>query len=90
MEQLLGILVLTAVCAALAWVASLLVKAQLTPLAFVGAGLFGNLLGTWLFAQLQLKDPVLANLVGVPISILATLAGAFLVLLVVKVLPSFR
>ncbi len=90
MNALMAMLILTAICAALAWVLALLLKVRLTPLALIGAGLFGNLFGTWLFGQVHVTDPLALTVAGAHILILATAVGVLGVLLLAKFVPVVR
>jgi hypothetical protein len=90
MEALIALLITTAVCAALAWVAALVAKVQLTPLALVGAGLFGMGLGVWLFDALHVSEPLRLALAGASVPVVATAVGSLAVILGVKFVPAVR
>ena len=86
-EALLKILIVAAICALLAFLASLLLRRRHSVLGYLGAGLLGEQIGGWLAGALKATDwPVKITLSGATVHLLWTFVGALLVLLVCRLL----
>lgn len=88
--SLAALLLVTAFSVGLAFGLGLLLKVQFSPLAYVGAGLFGHFLGGWLFATVGIEEPLVIALAGVSYAVLASVAGILLVLLLARFAPAVR
>jgi hypothetical protein len=87
-EALIAILLTTAICAGLAFVAALLLKSRFGLLALVGAGLFGQQLGGWLGAAVHGTDwPYTLTVAHASVHLLWTFVGALGVLLLFRLIP---
>lgn len=73
--SLLGFLLTVAFSAGLAVLFCWLLKVSLTPLAYVGAGLFGYHFGTWLFGALGIRDLLVLNIDSASYPLLAAAVG---------------
>ena len=85
LELLVSVLLNAAICALLAALAALLLRMRLSVLAYLGAGLLGQGLGTWLAAATGAGGwPGSIQLGGATVHLLWTFVGALLVLVVAK------
>ena len=89
LDVLVGILVAAAICALLAFLASLLLKGRHTVLAYLGAGLLGQAIGGWIGAAVHGTGwPVAVTLAGATVHLLWTFVGALIVLLVARLIAT--
>ena len=82
MDALVSLLIDALLIGVIAFLAALILRMRQGVLAYVGAGFLGRGIGSWLFEMLHVKDPLVVH--GVPV--LATLVGAVLVFLIVKLI----
>jgi uncharacterized membrane protein YeaQ/YmgE (transglycosylase-associated protein family) len=86
----LALLVTALLAGVLAFVAALLLRTRESALGYVGAGILGAGLGGWLFSLFGIADPLVVSVAGATFAVLATILGAFLVLLIVRLLRRVR
>jgi uncharacterized membrane protein YeaQ/YmgE (transglycosylase-associated protein family) len=87
-DVLIAILLTTAICAGLAFVATLLLKSRVGLLSLIGAGLFGQQLGGWLGAAVHgTQWPYTLVVGGASVHLLWTFVGALGVLLLFRLIP---
>lgn len=87
----LTILVFTAICALIAFVAALLLRTRLPILSLVGAGLFGAALGGWIGGAVGGGGwPMTVTVAGASVHLLWTFVGALLTILVGRVARTRR
>jgi hypothetical protein len=85
LDGLVGFLLTSAICALLAFVAALLLRLRLAVLAYVGAGLLGQGIGSWIGGLVKGTDwPGRVTLGSATVHLLWTFDGALLVLLVYR------
>lgn len=88
LEALLGILLGTLICALLAFLAALLLRTRQSVLGYIGAGLFGQLIGMWLAAVIHGGSwPFVLTVSTTSVHLLWTFVGALIVLLVFRFTP---
>jgi|GEM_PF-2611316 len=81
----LTIVVFTAICALIAFVAALLLRTRLPVLSLMGAGLFGAALGGWIGGAVGgLGWPQTVTVAGASVHLLWTFVGALLTILVAR------
>lgn len=88
--DLVALLIVTLLSALLALAFCLLLKCKLSPLAYVGAGLFGYFLGSWLFSELGVSDPLVLHAAGATFPVIAASVGILLVCLLARFVPQVR
>lgn len=84
MNSLLAILLVTLICALLAFLAALLLRMRQGALGYIGAGLLGNMIGLWLAGVLNANVPGHIEVAGASVHLLWAFLGALLVLLIAK------
>jgi uncharacterized membrane protein YeaQ/YmgE (transglycosylase-associated protein family) len=90
-EGLLGFLLTAAICALLAFLAALLLRVRMSILAYVGAGLIGAAVGTFVASALDAdRVPGEVTLLGARVHLLWAFVGSLLVVLVVKLVGRVR
>ena len=88
LEALLALLLTVAICALLAFLAALLLRSRHGVLGYIGAGLFGQGLGSWLASVAQGGGwPGSVTLSGSTVHLLWTFLGALIILLIFRYAP---
>ena len=88
LEALVGLLLTVVICALLAFLAALLLKTRQSVLGYIGAGLFGRLLGGWIGDAVHgAAWPYTLTISTASVHLLWTFVGALLVLLVFRFVP---
>jgi uncharacterized membrane protein YeaQ/YmgE (transglycosylase-associated protein family) len=83
-DVLVAVLLEAAICALLAFLAAWLLRMRQSVLGYIGAGLLGQGIGSWLAAALNAGGwPVTVDVGSAHVHLLWTFVGALLVLLVV-------
>ena len=87
-DALVGLLVNTALCALLAFLAALLLRTRQSILAYIGAGLFGQALGMWIAGAVHgTAWPYTLTIATSSVHLLWTFLGALIVLLLFRYVP---
>src|SRR5689334_20284446 len=83
-NDLLAILLVVLITGLLAFLAALLLRMRQSVLGYIGAGLFGHMLGLWLAGALKADLPGSITVAGATVHLLWAFIGALLILLIVK------
>ena len=87
-DALVGILINTALCALLAFLAAMLLRTRQSILAYIGAGLFGQALGMWIAGAVRgTAWPYTLTIASSSVHLLWTFLGALIVLLLFRYVP---
>ncbi len=87
-DALVGLLLTVAICGLLAFLAALLLRTKQSVLGYVGAGLFGHLLGMWIAGAVHgTAWPYTLSISTASVHLLWTFVGALLILLVFRFVP---
>lgn len=90
-DALLGLLLTVAICALIAFVAALLLRTRQSVLGYIGAGLFGSMLGGWLAGAVKGTTwPGKVDFSGASVHLLWTFVGALILLLIFRYAPRAR
>ena len=91
LESFLAMLLTVAICALLAFVASLLLRSPQGILGYIGAGLFGQMLGAWIASAVKGGSwPGSVTLAGSSVHLLWTFLGALIILAIFRYAPRVR